>query len=56
VKPWSGVIPDDDLAVFAAGHLPEDRPITAGERPALMVVDLTLERPAGLPQREVATV
>jgi maleamate amidohydrolase len=43
MKPWNGVIPDDDLAVFATGHLPEDRPITAGERPALLIVDMTLE-------------
>ena len=42
-KPWSGVIPKEDAASFAAGYLGEDRELDAGERPALLIVDMTRE-------------
>ena len=42
-KPWHDAIPATDRAAFAAAHLDEDRPIAAGTRPALLVVDMTLD-------------
>ena len=40
--PWDGLIPQEDLGAFAAGFASgEDRPIAVGERPALLVVDMT---------------
>lgn len=40
-KPWIGVIPEDDLASFGRGFDSQDRPMTAGVRPAVLVVDMT---------------
>jgi maleamate amidohydrolase len=40
-KPWTGVIPEDDLASFGRGFDSQNRPITAGLRPAVVVVDMT---------------
>lgn len=40
-KPWAGVIPEEDLASFARGFDSQDRPMTAGVRPAILVVDMT---------------
>ncbi|NIH80305.1 cysteine hydrolase family protein [Amycolatopsis viridis] len=40
-KPWSGVIPAADLETFGREFAPEDRPLTAGTSPALVVVDMT---------------
>jgi nicotinamidase-related amidase len=42
-KPWHDVIPEADRVSFHAAHLDEDRPIGAGRRPALLVVDMTLD-------------
>lgn len=41
IKPWSGVIPQADLATFGREFDSEDRPMTAGRRPAVLVVDMT---------------
>lgn len=40
-KPWDGLIPPEDEAAFPTcpGHA--SRPMTAGERPALIIVDMT---------------
>jgi maleamate amidohydrolase len=40
-KPWLDVIPREDVEAFAGGYDSIDRPITRGERPALILVDLT---------------
>lgn len=40
-KPWDGVIPAEDLASFAREFDKEDRPLTAGTRPAVLVIDMT---------------
>jgi maleamate amidohydrolase len=39
--PWSDAIPAEDLAAFAGGASTIDRPLTAGVRPALVIVDMT---------------
>jgi nicotinamidase-related amidase len=38
VRPWIGVIPDDELAIYRAAGLGADG--GAGDRPALLVIDL----------------
>ncbi|MEO3825776.1 isochorismatase family protein [Actinomadura sp. B10D3] len=40
-KPWDGVIPDEDLASFGREFDRVERPLTAGARPAVVVVDMT---------------
>lgn len=40
-KPWSGVIPDEDLASFSREFDNEDRPLSAGTKPALLIIDMT---------------
>lgn len=40
-KPWTGVIPEEDLASFGRGFDDQDRPMTAGARPCVLVVDMT---------------
>jgi maleamate amidohydrolase len=40
-KPWEGLIPPEDEAAFRAGPGQASRPMEAGERPALIVVDMT---------------
>ncbi len=40
-KPWEGVIPAQDEEAFRAGFGEASRPMEAGERPALIVVDMT---------------
>lgn len=40
-KPWDGLIPAADLASFSAGAADSERPIAAGRRPAVIVVDMT---------------
>lgn len=40
-KPWAGVIPEEDLAAFGRGFDDQHRPLTAGVRPAVVVVDMT---------------
>ena len=40
-KPWSDVVPAGDIASFAREFTGEDRPIRAGNRPAVLVVDMT---------------
>jgi maleamate amidohydrolase len=40
-KPWIGVIPEEDLASFGPALDGQDRPMTAGLRPAIVVVDMT---------------
>lgn len=42
-KPWSDVIPKDDLNSFGRAFDPEFRPMTAGIHPVVIVVDLTRE-------------
>jgi nicotinamidase-related amidase len=41
-KPWADLIPSDDLASFNRGFDPAERPMTAGVKPAIVVVDMTL--------------
>lgn len=41
-KPWSDLIPKEDLESFRRGFNPEERTVTAGTRPAVIVVDMTL--------------
>lgn len=41
--PWSAVIPDEDLAAFPGGLSAHERDIVVGDRPALIVVDMTRE-------------
>lgn len=40
-KPWAGAIPPEDLASFGRNFDSEDRPMSAGSRPAVIVVDMT---------------
>ena len=40
-KPWDGVIPAEDAASFGPEFDRQDRPLTAGLRPAILVVDMT---------------
>jgi maleamate amidohydrolase len=40
-KPWNGVIPEEDFASFGRKFESQDRPLTAGVRPAVVVVDMT---------------
>lgn len=40
-KPWSGVMPAADEAAFNADGDQSERPMEVGERPALIVVDMT---------------
>lgn len=42
-KPWDGVIPPQDIDVFKGRYLPIERPMGAGARPAVIVVDMTAE-------------
>ncbi|WP_028927588.1 hypothetical protein [Pseudonocardia acaciae] len=39
-KPWADVIPEHDLASFGRGFDRQDRPLAAGARPAVVVVDM----------------
>lgn len=41
-KPWEDLIPTQDVTSFASGAAAIARPITAGTRPALVIVDMTL--------------
>jgi hypothetical protein len=41
-KPWSDLIPTDDVGSFGRGFEAANRPMSAGTRPALIVVDMTL--------------
>lgn len=41
VKPWEGIIPKEDEDSFHAGFGEASRPIEVGERPALIIVDMT---------------
>ncbi|MET9670975.1 isochorismatase family protein [Streptomyces sp. NPDC006475] len=40
-KPWADAIPANDLASFGRGFDSQDRVMTAGSRPAVLVVDMT---------------
>ncbi|MGH9087597.1 MAG: isochorismatase family protein [Acidimicrobiales bacterium] len=40
-KPWRDLIPNEDAEGFRDGFEHEDRPLTAGHRPAVVVVDMT---------------
>lgn len=40
-QPWADTIPADDIAAFSGGASNLDRPLDLGERPALLVVDMT---------------
>lgn len=40
-KPWADVIPADDLASFRREFADPHRPLSAGRRPAVVVVDMT---------------
>ena len=40
-KPWEGVIPAEDEASFRVGADAISRPMEVGERPALIIVDMT---------------
>lgn len=42
-KPWDDIIPAQDIESFAAGFHPVERALQAGERPALVIVDMTRE-------------
>jgi nicotinamidase-related amidase len=42
-KPWSDLIPKEDVSSFRRGFDPEIRPVSAGTRPAIIVVDMTRE-------------
>jgi maleamate amidohydrolase len=41
-KPWADLIPSRDVGSFGRGFDAESRPMSAGTRPALVVVDMTL--------------
>jgi nicotinamidase-related amidase len=41
-KPWSDLIPPRDVGSFGGGFDAESRPMSAGTRPALVVVDMTM--------------
>ncbi|MBO0691367.1 MAG: isochorismatase family protein [Acidimicrobiaceae bacterium] len=40
-KPWEGVIPTEDIESFGRGFERQNRPMAAGARPAVIVVDMT---------------
>lgn len=40
-KPWDGAIPSEDEKAFRAGFGDVNRPIEVGDRPALIIVDMT---------------
>ena len=40
-KPWDGIIPAEDVAAFGRGFERQYRAMTPGERPAVVVVDMT---------------
>lgn len=40
-KPWADAIPAEDLTSFAREFDAEERPLSAGNRPAVLVVDMT---------------
>lgn len=40
-KPWEGLIPREDEESFRAGFSEASRPMEVGERPALIIVDMT---------------
>jgi nicotinamidase-related amidase len=42
-RPWDGIIPDVDLAAFGIGSATASGMMRVGERPALIVVDMTRE-------------
>jgi nicotinamidase-related amidase len=41
-KPWTGIVPTPDIGSFGRGFDAEDRPMSAGTKPAIVVVDMTL--------------
>jgi nicotinamidase-related amidase len=41
-KPWADLVPADDVESFQRGFDAMDRPMTAGSKPAIVVVDMTL--------------
>lgn len=41
-KPWEGVIPPEDVEALGSRMERQHRPMTAGSRPGLIVVDMTL--------------
>ena len=41
-KPWADLIPSDDLSNFKRGFDPAARPMSAGSKPAIVVIDMTL--------------
>lgn len=41
IKPWDGAIPQEDVEAVRAGFGDVSRSIDAGERPALIIVDMT---------------
>ena len=41
-RPWLAAIPREDVESFAGGYDSIDRPIESGDRPALLIVDMTL--------------
>jgi maleamate amidohydrolase len=41
-KPWMDIIPTDDVTSFQRGFDASNRPMTAGSKPAVVVVDMTL--------------
>ncbi len=40
-KPWSDIMPSEDVAAFGGMSDRQDRPMSAGARPAVIVVDMT---------------
>ncbi len=40
-RPWDGLIPDEDVRAMEERGGPQDRELTMGQRPALIVVDMT---------------
>jgi len=42
-RPWLAAIPAADIESYRAGHAAFERPIAHGDRPALLVVDMTRE-------------
>ena len=41
MKPWDGIVPEEDAAAFGRGFANADRPLQAGSKPALLIVDMT---------------
>jgi nicotinamidase-related amidase len=41
MKPWDGIVPAEDIASFGRGFANSDRPLRAGKKPALVIVDMT---------------